>query len=213
MDRLLAPDGCPWDRDQTLDSLRPFLVEETYEVIDALARHDVAGHCEELGDLLMQVVFHAAIRHAEGAFDIDDVVKGISDKLVHRHPHVFANQQGIDTPDQVLAQWDVIKAGEKKLGPAQSSVFKNLPPRLPALMFAEAVWKQIARKKLPAETSVDTAQVSALGGHLTHEVLGRMLFELAAAGQAKGLDPEDALRQHAAKVMRDVEARIQPARA
>src|SRR5215475_8442931 len=69
MDRLLAPDGCPWDREQTLESLRPFLVEETYEVIDALARHDVPGHCEELGDLLMQIVFHAAIRNAEGAFD------------------------------------------------------------------------------------------------------------------------------------------------
>ena len=76
MDRLLAPDGCPWDREQTLDSLRPFLVEETYEVLDALARHDVAGHCEELGDLLMQVVFHAAIRQREGAFDIDAVVDG-----------------------------------------------------------------------------------------------------------------------------------------
>ncbi|MEO8553755.1 MAG: nucleoside triphosphate pyrophosphohydrolase [Kofleriaceae bacterium] len=113
MDRLLAPDGCPWDREQTLDSLRPFLVEETYEVIDALARDDVDGHCEELGDLLLQVVFHAAIRHAEGKFDIDDVVKGISDKLVHRHPHVFANQTGIDTPAQVLAQWDQIKAAEK----------------------------------------------------------------------------------------------------
>jgi XTP/dITP diphosphohydrolase/tetrapyrrole methylase family protein/MazG family protein len=84
---------------------------------------------------------------------------------------------------------------------------------LPALMFAEAVWKQIAKKKLPAEKSVDTAQVAALGGHLNSEVLGRLLFELAAAAQAKGLDPEDALRQHAAKVMHDVEARIQPATA
>lgn len=113
MDRLLAPDGCPWDREQTLDSLRPFLVEESYEVIDALARHDVAGHCEELGDLLMQVVFHAALRQREGAFDIDAVVKGISDKLVHRHPHVFAQQAGVETSAQVLAQWDEIKKAEK----------------------------------------------------------------------------------------------------
>src|SRR5438105_253948 len=89
MDRLLAPeDGCPWDREQTLDSLRPYLVEETYEVLDALGRGDVAGHCEELGDLLMQIVFHAALRRAEGAFDIDAVVAGICDKLVRRHPHV-----------------------------------------------------------------------------------------------------------------------------
>src|SRR3954469_21288309 len=85
MDRLLAPDGCPWDREQTLDTLRPFIVEETYEVIDAIAREDVPGHCEELGDLLMQIVFHAAIRAREHAFDVDDVIKSISDKLVHRH--------------------------------------------------------------------------------------------------------------------------------
>src|SRR3954469_24218483 len=103
MDRLLAPDGCPWDREQTLETLRPFLVEETYEVLDALARGDVPGHREELGDLLMQIVFHAAIRRSEGAFDIDAVFAGISDKLVHRHPHVFGDQQGIETPAQVLA--------------------------------------------------------------------------------------------------------------
>src|SRR3979409_329506 len=94
MDRLLAPDGCPWDREQTLDTLRPFLVEETYEVLDALSRGDVAGHCEELGDLLMQIVFHAALRAAAGAFDIDAVVAGISDKLVRRHPHVFGDATG-----------------------------------------------------------------------------------------------------------------------
>src|SRR5262245_30153997 len=97
MDRLLAPDGCPWDREQDLASLRPFLVEETYEVLDALSRGDVAGHCEELGDLLMQVVFHAAIRRAEGAFDIDAVVASISDKLIRRHPHVFGDVTGLQT--------------------------------------------------------------------------------------------------------------------
>src|SRR6187402_2887627 len=87
MDRLLAPDGCPWDREQTLETLRPFLVEETYEVLDALARNDVEGHREELGDLLMQVVFQAALRREQGAFDFDAVANAISDKLVRRHPH------------------------------------------------------------------------------------------------------------------------------
>src|SRR5689334_11639196 len=95
MDRLLAPDGCPWDREQTLETLRPFLVEETYEVLDALARRDVPGHCEELGDLMMQIVFHAAIRKAEGAFDIDAVIASISDKLVRRHPHVFGGDSEV----------------------------------------------------------------------------------------------------------------------
>ena len=113
IDRLLAPDGCPWDREQTLETLRPFLVEETYEVLDAMSRNDAADHCEELGDLMMQIVFHAAIRKAEGKFDIDDVVASISDKLVRRHPHVFGNKTGVDTPEQVLAQWEDIKKAEK----------------------------------------------------------------------------------------------------
>src|SRR3954471_4562424 len=116
MDRLLGAGGCPWDRDQTLDSLRPFLVEETYEVLDALSRGDVAGHCEELGDLLMQVVFQAALRARDGAFDIDAVVASISDKLVRRHPHVFGDAAGrtdVTTSAEVLAQWDEIKRAEK----------------------------------------------------------------------------------------------------
>src|SRR5580765_8369844 len=91
MDRLLAPGGCPWDREQTLESLRPFLVEETYEVLDALSSGDAMHHREELGDLLFQIVFQSALRAREGAFDIDGVVKDISDKLVRRHPHVFGD--------------------------------------------------------------------------------------------------------------------------
>jgi MazG family protein len=113
MDRLLAPDGCPWDREQTLETLRPFLVEETYEVLDAMSRNHAADHCEELGDLMMQIVFHAAIRKAEGAFGIDDVVAAISDKLVRRHPHVFEAKAGITTSAEVLAQWEEIKKAEK----------------------------------------------------------------------------------------------------
>src|ERR1700755_2040409 len=117
MDRLLAPDGCPWDREQTLASLRPFLIEETYEVLDAMSHDDAAGHCEELGDLLMQIVFHAALRAAAGAFDIDAVIAGISDKLVRRHPHVFGDTAGamsdVKTSEQVLAQWEDIKRAEK----------------------------------------------------------------------------------------------------
>ncbi len=145
MDRLLAPDGCPWDREQTLETLRPFLVEETYEVLDALARHDVAGHCEELGDLLMQIVFQAALRRQEGAFDVEAVAKGIADKLVHRHPHVFGDQAGVETSQQVLAQWDQIKAAEKAAkGAAEAGSYKEprtldgIPPG-PALVRAQKV--------------------------------------------------------------------------
>src|SRR5690242_4013324 len=139
MDRLLAPDGCPWDREQTLDSLRPYLVEESYEVLDALARGDVAGHCEELGDLLMQIVFQSALREAEGAFDIDAVVAGISDKLVRRHPHVFGEAAGVDTAAKVLAQWDQIKAAEKAgKGEAKKRVLDGVPHG-PALARAQKI--------------------------------------------------------------------------
>ena len=212
MARLRGPGGCPWDQEQTHATLVRCLIDEVSELIDTIDRNDLPHMREELGDVLIQVVFHACLAEEAGQFNFDDVAREIDEKMHRRHPHVFGADK-LQTSAQVLAQWEVIKAGEKKNGPAESKVFKNLPPRLPALMFAEAVWKQIAKKKLPAESSVDTAQVSALGGHLNEETLGRMLFELAAAAQAKGLDPEDALRKHAAKVMRDVEARIQPATA
>jgi MazG family protein len=127
MDRLLAPDGCAWDREQTLDTLRPFLIEETYEVLDAMGRNDAADHCEELGDLLMQVVFQSAIREREGAFAIDDTITSISDKLVRRHPHIFGDAQGIDTPEKVLAQWEDIKKAEKaQKGPPQERVLAGV---------------------------------------------------------------------------------------
>lgn len=212
MARLRGPGGCPWDQEQTHASLVRCLIDEVSELIDTIDRNDLPHMREELGDVLIQVVFHACLAEEAGKFNFDDVARDINEKLVRRHPHVFGAGK-LETSAQVLAQWEVIKAGEKKHGPAQTTAFKQLPPRLPALMFAEAIWKQIAKKQLPVEQSVDTAQVKALSGHLDAATLGRMLFELTAAAQAKGLDPEDALRKHATQVMRDVEARIQPFRA
>ena len=209
MARLRAPGGCPWDQEQTHATLVRCLIDEVSELVDTIDRNDLPHMREELGDVLLQVVFHACLAEEAGQFNFDDVARDINDKLVRRHPHVFGTDK-LQTSAQVLAQWEVIKAGEKKHGPAASAVFKNLPPRLPALMFAEAVWKQIGKKQLPVEKPVDVAQVAALSPHLTEEKLGRMLFELTAAAQAKGLDPEDALRKHANQVMRDVEARLQP---
>ena len=126
---------------------------------------------------------------------------------MRRHPHVFGSGK-LGTSEQVLVQWEQIKAQEKKNGPIASGVFKDLPARLPALMFAEAVWKQIEKKSLPVASVVDVAQVRALGAKLTEAELGKMLFEVAAAARSNGLDPEGALRLHATKVMRDVEAQI-----
>ncbi|HEY0947064.1 MAG TPA: MazG family protein [Opitutaceae bacterium] len=209
MARLRGPGGCPWDQEQTHATLVRCLIDEVSELIDTIDRGDLPHMREELGDVLIQVVFHARMAEEAGHFNFDDVAREINDKLVRRHPHVFGTGK-LDTSDEVIAQWDEIKQTEKNNGPVANGagVFKDLPPRLPALMFAEAVWKQIQKKALPAEGSVDTAQVDALGRQLDGATLGRMLFELTAAARAKGLDPEGALRLHATQVMREVEARV-----
>jgi MazG family protein len=209
MARLRAPDGCPWDQEQTHASLVRCLIDEVSELIDTIDRNDYPHMREELGDVLIQVVFHAQIAAEKGHFTFDDVAHDINEKLVRRHPHVFGDSK-LGTSAEVLVEWEKIKATEKKHGPVANgaAVFKELPPRLPALMFAEAVWKQIEKKQLPAADVVDTAQIAALGQRLDEATLGRMLFELTAAARAKGLDPEGALRQHATCVMREVEERV-----
>ena len=202
MDRLLAPGGCPWDREQTLDSLRPYLVEETYEVIDALSRGDVAHHCEELGDLLMQIVFHAAIRRAEGAFGIDDVVAGISDKLVRRHPHVFGDARGVDTPDKVLAQWDEIKAAEKSASPKR--VLDGIPAG-PALVRAQKIGQRCGKvgfdwpgwegsfAKVEEEVREVRAAIEAKDAAQTHAEVGDLLLAAVNLARKVGVDAENAL--------------------
>jgi len=209
MARLREPGGCPWDQEQTHASLVRCLIDEASELIDTIDRGDMPHMREELGDVLIQVVFHARLAEEAGHFNFDDVAREINEKLIRRHPHVFGDGK-LDTSEQVLAQWEVIKAGEKKNGPPVSSakIFKDLPPRLPALMFAEAVWKQIEKKKLPVEGAVNRSHVDALGGRLDEASLGRMLFELAAAARTKGLDPEGALRLHATKVMTEIERNV-----
>ena len=207
--RLRAPDGCPWDQEQTHASLVRCLIDEVSELIETIDRGDLPHMREELGDVLIQVVFHAQLAAEAGAFTLEDVAREVNEKLVRRHPHVFGTGK-LGTSDEVLVQWEQIKAQEKKHGPVASGVFKDLPARLPALMFAEAVWKQIEKKALPVpeESVVDVAQVKALGSRLTEAELGKMLFEVTAAARAKGLDPEGALRLHATKVMRAVEAKV-----
>lgn len=203
--RLRGPGGCPWDQEQTHASLVRCLIDEVSELIDTIDRLDFPHMREELGDVLIQVVFHAQLAEEAGYFDLEAVAREVNDKLVRRHPHVFGDGK-LDTSEQVITQWEAIKAQEKKNAPADAGVFKALPPRLPALMFAEAVWKQIDKRSLPVGASVDVDQVRALGAQLDETTLGRMLFELTAAARAKGLDPEGALRLHATRVMAAVEA-------
>lgn len=209
MARLRAPDGCPWDREQTHQTLARCLIDECSELLDTIDRNDLPHMREELGDVLIQVVFHAQLAAERGDFDFDDVAREINEKLIRRHPHVFGDGHA-ENSAKVIELWEKVKAGEKAaVGRSEAHLFKPLPPRLPALMFAEDVWKQINKKQLPADGIVDLARVRELGAGLDAAGLGRMLFEIAAAARAQGLDPEGALRQEADRIVREVEARVQ----
>jgi XTP/dITP diphosphohydrolase/tetrapyrrole methylase family protein/MazG family protein len=204
--RLRAPDGCPWDIEQTHQSLVRCLIDEVSELIDTIDREDYPHMREELGDVLIQVVFHAQIAEERGVFDLDAVAREVNEKLVRRHPHVFGDGAKLGTSGDVLVKWEQIKAQEKKNGPAQSGLFKEQPPRLPATMYAESVWKQIEKKSLAVGDAADVEGIRALGAELDDAELGRRLFDLCAAARAKGLDPEGALRRRADAVKAAVEA-------
>ncbi len=208
MARLRAPDGCPWDREQTHESLARCLIDECSELLDTIDRHDLPHMREELGDVLIQVVFHAQLASERGAFNFDDVAREINEKLIRRHPHVFGNAQANDSA-QVIEVWEKVKAGEKAAaGKTERALFKQLPPRLPALMFAEDVAKRIARQNLPAEDVVDQQAIAAAADGLTAEQAGRRLYELVAACRLRGIDPEGALRRETDRVMAGVERNV-----
>jgi len=209
MARLRAPDGCPWDREQTHQTLARCLIDECSELLDTIDRNDIPHMREELGDVLLQVVFHAQLAAERKDFDFDDVARELNDKLVRRHPHVFGRTETAGDAKQVIEVWEKVKAGEKAAaGKAESHVFKKLPPRLPALMFAEEVAKRIEKQKLPADGVIDTAAIHASADGLTEAAVGRTLFELAAACRKAGIDPEMALRRECDRVMREVEANV-----
>jgi XTP/dITP diphosphohydrolase/tetrapyrrole methylase family protein/MazG family protein len=208
MARLRAPDGCPWDREQTHQTLTRCLIDECSELLDTIDRNDIPHMREELGDVLIQVVFHAQLAAERGDFNFDDVAREINEKLVRRHPHVFGDGRA-DNSTQVIEVWEKVKAAEKAAaGKSESTLFKPLPPRLPALMFAEEVAKRIAKQKLPAAGVVDAPRVAALAAGLTEATAGRQLYELVAACRERGLDPEAALRKECDRVMHEVETKV-----
>src|SRR5471032_464798 len=144
--RLRGPGGCPWDQEQTHQSLTRCLIDECSELLDTIDRLDLPHMREELGDVLIQVIFHAQLAEEAGHFNLEDVAREVNEKLVRRHPHVFGTGR-LDTSEQVLRQWEEIKAVEKRAkGESGQPLFKELPPRLPAAMYAEAVWKQVCKK-------------------------------------------------------------------
>ena len=198
MARLRAPDGCPWDREQDHKSIRMNAVEEVYELLDAIESEDDAEMEEELGDLLLQVVFHAQMAKERGAFDFEKVARNILDKLVRRHPHVFGNVKVKDVSG-VWAQWDAIKQTEK-VGTINErrSAFDGIPRHMPALMRAHDTVKKARKHGLLSKGRKSQSK----------EMLGRQLYQLAQRAQASGWQSEELLRAETArqeKVLRQKE--------
>jgi MazG family protein len=213
MDRLLAPDGCPWDRAQTLETLRPYVIEEAHEVVDAIDRGNMADLREELGDLLLQIAFQSALSRPH--FDIDDVVGAICDKMVRRHPHVFGSESAADAT-AVKERWEALKAKEK----AGRSVLAGVPVTMPALLRAQRVGEkaahlgldfptvQSARDKVTEELAELDAEIAAGAAGSPAEVegeLGDLLFAVANLGRKLGVEPESALRRTIDKFSRRVQ--------
>jgi len=198
--RLRAPDGCPWDREQTHASLRRNLLEECYEVLEALDEADSKKLYEELGDLLMQIVLHAQIAAEAGKFEIGDVISGISRKLIYRHPHVFGSIRVKDS-GEVLANWEALKQRERG---SDTSVLANVPRQMPALSYSQAIQDRVAR------LGFDWADIEGVIEKLSEEVgefqraesqerkaqeFGDLLFTLVNIARRLGIDMESALRQ------------------
>jgi XTP/dITP diphosphohydrolase/tetrapyrrole methylase family protein/MazG family protein len=201
--RLRAPDGCPWDREQTHRTICDCLVEEVAELVQAIDRNDVANLREELGDLLFHVAMHAQMAAEAGQFTFDDVAREVNEKMVRRHPHVFGDGAKLGSSDAVVTQWEQIKLKEK--GAKKPTVFKELPPSLNALLTSREVWKQVRKKQLAVGATVDVPAVDAQSKGLTEDSAGSRLFELVAACRDAGIDPDSALRRHTARVVAEAE--------
>ena len=192
MARLRSPTGCPWDREQDHLTLRYHAVEEVYELMDAIEAGDDNEMTEELGDLLLQVVFHCQLASERGAFDFEDVSRRIVDKLIRRHPHVFGNSNA-KTVDAVWAQWEQIKKAEKQgTKHHRPSALDGIPKHLPALLRTEKLVKKARKAKLMTTADRKSARRSK-------SEIGRQLFALAEMAQARGWSAEELLRAEAKK--------------
>lgn len=208
MARLRSTEGCPWDREQTHQSLRPYLLEETYEVLEALDQQNDAELCKELGDLLLQVVFHAQIAGESGSFTLGEVIAGITEKLIRRHPHVFGEEK-VNSASEQHALWEKLKKAEGKI-----SVLDGVPTALPALQRAQRLqqkagavgfdWENVAQvlEKLRSELlELETAHHVDNPQQLEDE-FGDVLFSIVAVARWLGLNAEDALRRACDKFSR-----------
>lgn len=206
MERLLAPDGCPWDREQTLDTLRPYLIEEAYEVLEAMDHPQ--EHRKELGDLLLQIVFQSALRQREGHFAFGDVAEAIREKMIRRHPHVFAKDPDAPALDAqgVATQWEQIKAKEQKARGEKLDPFASIPKSLPSLQRAWRIqdkagalgfdWPDLEgpMAKLDEEWAELREAIQEGDAASIKAELGDVLFVLVRLAQKLGVEAEDALR-------------------
>ncbi len=203
MDRLRDPGGCPWDREQRLEDLRAYVLEEAYEVIEAIELRDHDNLCEELGDLLLQVLFLSRIEQEEGRFDVEDVIQGIHDKLVRRHPHVFGDAEA-GTASEVIRQWEEIKNREKGHGTRRhlDGVPRALPGLLRALRLSTKAalsgfdWQEDEDLEAKVEEEVQEflAECRRKDSRAMERELGDLLFVLANVARRAGLDPEAAVQ-------------------
>jgi tetrapyrrole methylase family protein/MazG family protein len=215
MATLRSPQGCPWDREQTLRSLRPFLLEETYEALEAIDRDDPRGLCEELGDVLFEVVFLSCIAEEQGHFTMADVASGVAAKLVRRHPHVFGDAEKLGSADAVLVKWEELKAAEKPAGTTPKTLLSGVPISLPALLRAyeyaaraatvgfdwvrpEDVLDKIDEEAREVRAAVEARRLDdtttrRLEDHVEEEI-GDLLFAIANLARKLGVEPEAALR-------------------
>lgn len=205
MHRLRGPAGCPWDREQTPTSLKPYLIEESYEVLEAIESGNPESLREELGDLLFQVVFHAEIAAERGEFTMADVLRQLGDKMVSRHPHVFG-EASVDTSHQALAQWEAIKQREADAEGRRRSVIEGVPRALPSLLRAQRIQSKAARvnfdwpdaraawTKVQEEMREASAALATGDRVRLQEELGDVLFSLVNVVRLSALDAEEALQ-------------------
>jgi MazG family protein len=189
-EKLLGPNGCPWDRKQTFLSLQPYILEETHEVIEAVDGDDDRKMIEELGDLLFTIVFYGKLGEKSGRFSVDEIINTVKEKLIRRHPHVFGDVK-VEDADDVLKNWEKIKALEK--GEAQQeSALDGIPPTIPLLLRAQKILKRIQRSGSTLLCKdVETA---------TEEEIGEQLMDLILCAEASGVDAESALRRSLARL-------------
>jgi len=221
MRRLRAPGGCPWDREQTLQTLKPCLLEETYELLEAMDGDDLALHVEELGDVLLQVVFQCAIREEEGLFAFDDVAAALADKLVRRHPHVFGEATA-NSSGEVLRNWEAIKQTEKGKKPDRSAI-DGVPATLPALLKAQRTQAKAARvgfdwkdasgptEKIAEELAELREAVASGDKQAVADEVGDLLFSVVNTCRFIDVDAEGALEAANKKFsrrFREVERRV-----